>query len=64
MGLREVHDLRNFGFRNFVGVDATFPNTIVMDVKHDLRRLFGVLVKEALQYMYDEFHRCKVVIQK
>jgi len=45
----KVHHLRNLGFRDLVRINAAFPDSVVMNVKHDASRALAVLVEEPLQ---------------
>ena len=60
---RKIHHLRHLGLGDFVGEDPTFPDSMVMDVEHDLGRGFDILLEEFFQHMNDEFHRRVVVVQ-
>ncbi len=33
---RKIHDLRHFGFGDFIRKDAAFADSVMVDVKHDL----------------------------
>ena len=60
---RKIHHLRHFRFGNFICEYAALPDAMMVNVKHDFRRGLEVLLKEFLQHMNDELHRCVVVIQ-
>lgn len=60
---RKIHDLRHFGLGNFVRKHAALADPVVMNMQHDLRRGFNVLVKELLQNMNDELHWSVVIVQ-
>src|SRR5262245_49773129 len=64
MASREVYDLRHFGLRDFVGVDAANTDAAAMHVEHDACRLFAALAKKTLEHMNNELHRRVVVIEK
>lgn len=59
----KVQHLRNLSFGDFIGKDAAFTDTVIVHVQHDLRRFVLILVKEAFEDDYDEFHRCIIVVQ-
>jgi len=61
--LRKVHDLRDFGFSNLVGIDAADAYALLMDMEHALHRLLMGLVKKPLKHVDDKFHRGVVVIE-
>ena len=61
---REIHDLRHLGLGHLERVDPTFPNTMVVNVEHDARRLVPILLKEAFEHVDNELHRCVVVVEK
>ena len=64
MFARKVHNLRHFGFRNFIGVDSALSDSIVVDVQHDSCGRFAILVEEALENVNHEFHRRVIVIEQ
>src|SRR5580698_9290072 len=59
-----VHDLGHFGLGDLVSEHATLAHAVVVDVQHDLRRLFGVLVKVGLQNQNYKLHWRVIVIQQ
>ena len=59
----EVHHLRDFGFRDLIGKYSALPNTVMVNMKHDSRGGFMVLVEEPLQHVDHELHRRVVVIE-
>ena len=60
----EFNDLRHFCLRNLVSEHAANPHTVAMDMKHDLDRLFPILVEEALENEHHELHRRVIVVQQ
>jgi len=60
---RKVHDLRHLGFSDLVCKNAAFADPVMMNMQHDRRRGFNVLVEELLQNMNNELHRSVVVVQ-
>ena len=60
---RKIHHLRHLGLGDFVGEYTALPNSVMMDVEHDLGRGFDILLEELLQNVNDEFHRRVIVIQ-
>jgi hypothetical protein len=60
----KVHDLRHFGLSNLIRVDPALPYPVMVDVEHDARSRFPILVEEALKYVNDKFHRRVVIIQQ
>lgn len=59
----KVHYLRYFGFCDFICKNATLSDPVMMNMQHDLRRCFNVLLKEFLKNVNDEFHRRVVVVE-
>lgn len=62
--LREVHDLRDFGFRHFIGENATNAHALLMDMKHYPRRLIGIHLEKCLENVDHKFHRCVIIVQQ
>src|SRR5215472_7380877 len=60
----EVHDLCHFGLGDLIGVNATFANSVIVNMHHDPRRGVAVLVEEPLENIDDEFHRRVVIIEQ
>ena len=60
---RKVHHLCHFGFGNLVRKNAALSDPVMMNMQHDLRRRFNVLLKEFLKNVNDEFHRRVVVVK-
>ena len=60
----EIHDLRHFRFGDFIGEDAAYPDTLLMDMEHDACGLIGIHLKESFQHMDDEFHWRIIVIEE
>src|SRR5215470_8365415 len=46
---RVVDGLGDLGLGHFVGIDATNPHALLVDVKHDLGRLLLILLEDVLQ---------------
>ena len=63
MFARKVHHLRHLGLRDFVSIDATFADPVVMHMQHNSCGGFVILAEESLQHVHDEFHRRVVVIE-
>ena len=63
MFARKVHDLRDLGFRDFIGIDAAFADPVVMDVQHNPGCGLPIFVEKALQNVHDELHRRVVVVE-
>src|SRR6478752_1654755 len=61
---RKVHDLRHFGFSHLVREYTALADAVVMDMQHNASRGFAILVKEALEYVHDEFHRRVIVVEQ
>lgn len=57
-----IHDLRDFGFRDFECVNAAGADSRLVHIEHDLRRLFLAFLENSHQDRDDEFHRCVIVI--
>jgi hypothetical protein len=64
MFARKVHNLRHFGFRDFVGVDSALSDSVVVNMQHDSRGCLAILVEEALEHVNHELHGCVVVIEQ
>lgn len=59
----EIHDLGDFGFRNFIGEDTANADTLLVDMQHDLRGFFLIHREKRLQDMDDELHRRVIVVK-
>lgn len=64
MASREIHHLRDLGFRDFVAEHPDHRNAFLMHRKHDLEGFGMSHAKEPFKDMNNEFHRCVIVIQK
>src|SRR4051812_12765238 len=53
----EVDNVVHFGLRDLVRVYATDSDAFAVNMQHDLRGFFAVLVEEPLQHVDDELHR-------
>ena len=60
---RKVHHLCHLGFGDLVRKNAALSDPVMMNMQHDLRRRFNVLLKEFLKNVNDEFHRRVVVVK-
>src|ERR1700722_9735209 len=60
---REIHHLRHLGLGNLIGEHATLPDSMMMDVEHDLGCGFDILLEEFLQDVNDKLHRRVIVVQ-
>ena len=60
---RKIHHLRYLGLGDFVGEHPALPDSMMMDVEHDLGRGFDILLEELLQDVNDKFHRRVIVVQ-
>src|SRR5215831_291743 len=60
---RVVDGLGDFGLGHLIGIDTANAHALLMDVKHDLGRLFAVLLEDVLQDVDHELHRRVVVVQ-
>src|SRR6476660_4350209 len=60
---RKVHHLRDLGLGDLIGEHATLPDTVMVDVEHDLGGGFSILLKEPLKDVNDELHRSVVVVE-
>ena len=58
----KIHDLGDFGFRDFVGEDTANADPLLVDMQHDLCGFFLVHREKRLQDMDDELHRRVVII--
>mgnify|MGYP004051955115 FL=1 len=59
----KIHDLGDFGFRDFVGEDTANADPLLVDMQHDLRGFFLVHREKRLQDMDDELHRRVIVVK-
>src|SRR6478736_3157121 len=59
----KVHHLCHLGLCNFIRIDATFADPVVVDMQHNSCGGFVILAKESLQHVHDEFHRRVVIIE-
>src|SRR5262245_49208890 len=60
----KVHHLRHLVLGDLVRINATFADSVVMDVQHDAGRRLAVLVEEPFQHVHDELHRRVVIIEQ
>ena len=60
----EIHDLGNFRFGDFIGVNSAFAYAMIMDKQHNSRRLFDRLIKILAQHDYNELLRRIIVIEQ
>src|SRR5215467_7813360 len=44
-----IHRLGHLGLGDLIGVNAAYPDTLLMDMEHDPGRFFAVLLKDVLQ---------------
>ena len=58
-----IDHLCHLCFGDFVSIDATHPNTVLVNMQHYPRRLIPSLVEEPLQNVDNEFHRRVVIVQ-
>src|SRR5258705_2222018 len=59
---REIHDLRHFGLRYLVGIDAAYSDAFVVNVEHDPRCLLTSLAEKLLQHVNHKLHRSVIVV--
>src|SRR5882757_9574845 len=59
----KIHHLRYLRLGDLVGEYSALPDSVVMNVEHDLGRGFDVLLEELLQNVNDKFHRRVIVVQ-
>lgn len=64
MAFGKVQNLRDLRFGHFVGINPAQPHALLVNVKHDPRRLLCGPVEEPLQNENDELHRGVVIIQQ
>ena len=60
---RKVHNLRHFGFRYLICIDAALAYAMVVDMQHNSGRRLVVLAEEPLQHVHDELHGRVVVVE-
>ena len=63
MFAREVHNLRHFGLRHLICIDAALADAMVVDMQHNSGRGFVIFAEEALEHVHDELHRRVVVVE-
>src|SRR5262249_47801952 len=61
---RKIHNLRHFGLRHLVSVNAAYSDALMVDVQHNPRRFFPPLAEELLEYVNHELHRRVIVVEK
>ena len=59
-----IHHLRDLRFCNFIRKNATFPNAMLMNHKHNARGFIGAFVEIFAQNGDDEFHRRVIIVQE
>ena len=59
----KIHHLGHLGLGDFVGEHPALPDSMVMDVEHDLGRGFDILLEKLLQDVNDKLHRRVIVVQ-
>src|SRR6266849_2407357 len=59
----KIHHLRYLRLGDLVGEYSALPDSVMMNVEHDLGGGFDVLLEELLQNVNDEFHRRVIVVQ-
>lgn len=64
MPTRFVDHLSHLGLSYFVGVQATYPNTILMYVQHDLRRVFPAFVEVLLKDVHNKLHWRVIIVKQ
>jgi len=60
----KVHNLRHFGFSDFIGKYPAFADAVLMHMHHDPMRRLLILIEKPLQDVDHELHRRVVVIQE
>ncbi len=61
---RQVFDQRDFGFRDFVSIDAGDADAFFVDMEHDLQRFSLLFVKDILQDLHDELLSSVIVVMQ
>lgn len=61
---REIHHLRDLGLGDLIGEEATKPDAVLVNVKHDPRRVLPPLVEELFQHKDDKLHRRIIVVEQ
>ncbi|CDX39023.1 hypothetical protein MPLDJ20_240086 [Mesorhizobium plurifarium] len=59
----EIHDLGHFGLGHLECVDAALAHSMIVNMKHDARGGFAVLLEKPFQDVNDELHRSVIVVQ-
>ncbi len=60
----EIHHLCHLGLGNLECIGTTFAHPVMVDMQHDLRGLFFILVEEPHQHVNDELHRGVIVVEQ
>src|SRR5690242_20703234 len=60
---RVVDGLGDLRLGHLVSIDTTYSHALLVDVEHDLGRLFAGFLEDVLQDVDDELHRSVIVIQ-
>ena len=61
---REVYHLCHLRFSNFIRVDTTYADALVVNMQHDLCGVLAAFVEKFLQNVDYKFHWCVIVVQK
>ena len=64
MLLRDAHNLRHLGFRDFEIVHPADAFALGVYLQHDLRRARALHAEDRLEDIHNELHRRKVVIDQ
>ena len=63
MAPRKIHYLAHFCLGNLEGEHPHDGNAFLVHGQHDFKRLAMAETEETFEHMYDEFHRCIVIVQ-
>jgi len=60
----ELSNLMHFCFGDIARVNSSQTSAFIMHFEHDCSGLFTSHQKKPFKYIYDEFHRGEIVVQK
>ena len=61
---REVYHLGHLRLSDFVRVDTTYPDALVVNMQHDLCGVLAAFVEKFFKDVDNKFHRRVIVVQK
>ena len=61
---REIYHLRHLRLSDFVCIDTTYADALVVNMEHDLCGVLATFVEKFFENVDNKFHRCVIVVQK